>query len=162
MLSFFAWWNEIYIFNTCILQVLDVSLKSGADEKAKNALTRVIVTRADVDIPKIKEEYKNKYGVHVTEAIEEKVNGNYKDFLLTLLARGDWLKKRTVFFSMFCFQIHLPFCVIVFYSACFSIMIIVLLYTFCNIFLSCVCYCFWTCFLTWSFFQLLKLLIEFV
>lgn len=71
-----------------MLQALDEALKSGADEKTKDALTRVIVTRADVDIQKIKEEYHRKYGVHISDKIEDIVNGNYKDFLLTLLARG--------------------------------------------------------------------------
>lgn len=73
---------------TYFSKALDEALKSSADEKTKDALTRVIVTRADVDIQKIKEEYHRKYGVHILDKIEDIVNGNYKDFLLTLLARG--------------------------------------------------------------------------
>lgn len=54
----------------------------------KKALTRVIVTRADTDMKEIKEEYNKQYGVSLSEKIEDTSNGNYKDFLLTLIARG--------------------------------------------------------------------------
>lgn len=58
------------------------------DKNIKKGLTRVIVTRADADMKEIKEEYQNLYGVSLTEKIEATANGNYKDFLLTLAARG--------------------------------------------------------------------------
>ncbi|KAM7509065.1 hypothetical protein LguiA_019518 [Lonicera macranthoides] len=68
-------------------KVLEGVFKNGIDDK--EALSRVIVTRADVDIKKIKEEYHKSYGVELTKKIEDTVNGNYRDFLLTLVARGD-------------------------------------------------------------------------
>ncbi|KAK3032731.1 hypothetical protein RJ639_036915 [Escallonia herrerae] len=69
--------------------VLDSALKDGADETTREALTRVIVTEANnVDMKKIKEEYHQKYGVDLSEKISDVANGNYRDFLLTLVARG--------------------------------------------------------------------------
>lgn len=68
-------------------QVLDAALRDNAHKSTKKALTRVIVTRADTDIEEINEEYQNQYGVSLTEKIVETVNGNYKDFLLTLISR---------------------------------------------------------------------------
>ncbi|KAL3829786.1 hypothetical protein ACJIZ3_018588 [Penstemon smallii] len=70
-------------------QVLDESLKYNVDEISKESVSRVIVTRADVDMKQIKEAYHTKYGLHLSKKIEDVANGNYKDFLLTLLARGD-------------------------------------------------------------------------
>lgn len=70
-------------------QVLGAAFQNDADEHAKEALTRVIVTRADDDMKEIKEEYQKKYGVSLSKKIEDAVNGNYKDFLLTLIARGE-------------------------------------------------------------------------
>lgn len=69
-------------------KVLDAALASEADENTREGLTRVIVTRVDVDIKSIEEEYHNKYGATVSEKIEATTNGNFKDFLLTLIARG--------------------------------------------------------------------------
>ncbi|KAL0379825.1 UNVERIFIED_CONTAM: Annexin D4 [Sesamum angustifolium] len=68
--------------------VLDASLGYNVDEISKEALSRVIVTRADADMKQIKEEYHGKYGVSLGKKIEEVANGNYRDFLLTLIARS--------------------------------------------------------------------------
>ena len=68
-------------------QVLELSLRNDVDKNTKKGLTRVIVTRADTDMKLIKEEYQNHYGVSLSNKIEETANGNYKDFLLTLVAR---------------------------------------------------------------------------
>lgn len=59
------------------------------DEITKEAVTRVIVTRADVDMKQIKQEYLKKYGAQLPNKVEDVANGNYRDLLLTLLARGD-------------------------------------------------------------------------
>lgn len=69
------------------IKVLDAAMSPGADENTKEGLTRVIVTRADHDMKVITEEYHKKNGVTLTERIEQMANGNFKDFLLTLLAR---------------------------------------------------------------------------
>ncbi|ONK58347.1 uncharacterized protein A4U43_C09F11270 [Asparagus officinalis] len=53
----------------------------GTDE---GSLTRAIVTRAEVDMKKIKEEYK-KYGVSINDDISGDTSGDYKNFLLTLV-----------------------------------------------------------------------------
>lgn len=67
---------------------MNTALKRGVDKNTKKALTRVIVTRADTDMKEIKEEYNKLYGVSLSKKIEDTANGNYKDFLLTLIARG--------------------------------------------------------------------------
>uniref|UniRef100_A0A2N9EI85 Annexin n=1 Tax=Fagus sylvatica TaxID=28930 RepID=A0A2N9EI85_FAGSY len=69
-------------------KVLDTALTKDADKKIKKALTRVIVTRADTDMKEIKEEYNSQFGAPLSKKIEDTTNGNYKDFLLTLIARG--------------------------------------------------------------------------
>ncbi|XP_068659872.1 annexin D4-like [Aristolochia californica] len=68
-------------------KVLAKALSEDADETAKKALTRVVVTRAVVDLKEIKEEYNKIYGVSVVDKVAEVTSGNYKDFLLALIAR---------------------------------------------------------------------------
>ncbi|PSS09939.1 Annexin like [Actinidia chinensis var. chinensis] len=74
---------------TYFVKVLDEAINPDADENTKEGLTRVIVTRADVDMKAIKEEYHKQNGITLIEKIEHMANGNFKDFLLTLLARGE-------------------------------------------------------------------------
>ncbi|KAK9912896.1 hypothetical protein M0R45_036729 [Rubus argutus] len=73
---------------TYFSKVLEVALRNDVDKNTKKGLTRVIVTRADIDMKQIKEEYQNQYGDSLSNKIEETANGNYKDFLLTLVARA--------------------------------------------------------------------------
>ncbi|GAB4827839.1 hypothetical protein Ancab_034724 [Ancistrocladus abbreviatus] len=70
-------------------EVLDAALKEGADESTQAALTRVIVSQADASLKDIKAEYYKQHGVHLSERIEDRVLGNYGDFLLALVSRGD-------------------------------------------------------------------------
>ncbi|XP_043699351.1 annexin D4-like [Telopea speciosissima] len=74
---------------TYFSKVLNAAMKSGADEKTKVALSRVIVTRADYDMKEIKEEYHKENGFSLSQKINETTHGNYKDFLLNLIERGD-------------------------------------------------------------------------
>ncbi|CAK9154074.1 unnamed protein product [Ilex paraguariensis] len=74
---------------TYFSKVLDDALKTSVDEITKETVTRVIVTRADADMKQIKEEYHQKYGATLSKKIEDVANGNYREFLLTLVARGD-------------------------------------------------------------------------
>lgn len=53
----------------------------GTDEES---LTRAIVTRAEVDMKKIKEEYK-RYGTSINDDIKGDTSGDYEKFLLTLV-----------------------------------------------------------------------------
>ncbi|XP_058766565.1 annexin D4 [Vicia villosa] len=69
-------------------KVLDASLKIDVDKNVKKSLTRVVITRADIDMKEIKTEYQKLYGVSLPHKIEETAKGNYKDFLLTLITRG--------------------------------------------------------------------------
>ncbi|KAF8398265.1 hypothetical protein HHK36_017192 [Tetracentron sinense] len=78
-----------FYINIFAFQVLEMALKGGVDENTKEALTRVIVTQADGGMKEIKEEYHKQYGVSLSQKIQETTYGNYKDFLLTLVARGN-------------------------------------------------------------------------
>lgn len=80
--------DDEYALDECD-QILEGSLRMSADERGKEAVTRVIVTRADVDLNLIKEDYLRKCGVSLPNKIQEVTNGNYRDFLLTLTARGE-------------------------------------------------------------------------
>lgn len=70
------------------VQILDASLRFGVDEAARDSVTRVIITRADEDMKHIKQEFKTKYGVALSDRIEEVANGSYKELLLTLVAKS--------------------------------------------------------------------------
>ena len=80
-------WPLWMTFFNSFPQVLEEALRNDVDKNTKKGLTRVIVTRADTDMKQIKEEYQNQYGVSLSSKIEKTANGNYKDFLLTLVAR---------------------------------------------------------------------------
>lgn len=62
--------------------VRDALLKKGRDE---DALTRVIVTRAERNLGEIKELYYKRNSVNLEHAIAKATRGDYKTFLLTLL-----------------------------------------------------------------------------
>ena len=64
-------------------------MKSNADEIAKEALTRVIVTQAGVDMKLIEDDYNKKYGANLLKKIQERAKGNYREFLLALAAIAD-------------------------------------------------------------------------
>ncbi|KAI3781262.1 hypothetical protein L2E82_11271 [Cichorium intybus] len=70
-------------------KVMEEAMVKEADENTREGLTRVIVTRADVDMKYIKEDYGHKYAITLSERITVATNGNYKDFLLTLIAREE-------------------------------------------------------------------------
>lgn len=60
--------------------------KLGTDE---TALTRVIVTQAEVHMERIKEEYVRRNGITLDSTISGDTSGDYKKFLLALLGHGD-------------------------------------------------------------------------
>ncbi|KAA8519142.1 hypothetical protein F0562_013384 [Nyssa sinensis] len=60
--------------------------KRGTDE---DALTRVIVTRAEKDLNEIKELYYKRNSVSLDHAVAKHTSGDYKAFLLTLLGKED-------------------------------------------------------------------------
>ncbi|KAF5729312.1 putative annexin [Tripterygium wilfordii] len=68
-------------------KVLDAALKVDVHKHAKKGLTRVVVTRADVDMKVIKEEFNKLYGIPLSKKVEDLARGSYKDLILTLLAR---------------------------------------------------------------------------
>ncbi|CAA7027166.1 unnamed protein product [Microthlaspi erraticum] len=59
--------------------------KLGTDEWA---LTRVVTTRAEVDMERIKEEYLRRNNVPLDRAIAKDTSGDYQDMLLALLGHG--------------------------------------------------------------------------
>ncbi|XP_028769992.1 annexin-like protein RJ4 isoform X1 [Neltuma alba] len=60
--------------------------KTGTDE---DALTRVIVSRAEKDMREIKELYYKRNSVHLEQAVAKDISGDYKNFLLALLGKED-------------------------------------------------------------------------
>ncbi|WOG84258.1 hypothetical protein DCAR_0103440 [Daucus carota subsp. sativus] len=68
-------------------KVLRTAIKQkGTDE---DALTRVIVTRAEVDLEEIKDLYYKRNSVTLENAVAKETSGHYKAFLLTLLGKQD-------------------------------------------------------------------------
>ncbi|KAG6421816.1 hypothetical protein SASPL_118373 [Salvia splendens] len=74
---------------TYFAKILEASLRCNVDELTKEAVSRVIVTRADEDMKQIREEFHRQFGIDLGKKIEDVANGNYRDFLLTLVARSD-------------------------------------------------------------------------
>ncbi|XP_072961801.1 annexin D4-like [Typha angustifolia] len=68
-------------------QVIDISFKKDADKRAKDALTRVIVSRSDVDMEEIREAYQKQYGAKLEDMIAKNTHGHYKDALLSLVGQ---------------------------------------------------------------------------
>ncbi|KDP40510.1 hypothetical protein JCGZ_24509 [Jatropha curcas] len=68
-------------------KVVDEAMRNDADHQTKMGLTRVIVSRADVDLKEIDEDYNKLYGIALSKKINETANGNYRDFLLALITR---------------------------------------------------------------------------
>ncbi|GAB2229732.1 hypothetical protein Droror1_Dr00013984 [Drosera rotundifolia] len=60
--------------------------KMGTDEWA---LTRVITTRAEADMQRIKEEYYRRNSIPLEKAIAEDTHGDYEDMLLALIGHQD-------------------------------------------------------------------------
>ncbi|GMY17274.1 annexin D1 [Fagus crenata] len=60
--------------------------KRGTDE---GALTRVVTTRAEIDMKLIKDEYHRRNSVPLDRAIAKDTNGDYEDMLLALIGHGD-------------------------------------------------------------------------
>lgn len=94
----FAWVRQnlccsvLYLKDICSLldhifvhpcQVIRTSIDGlGTDE---DSLTRVIVTRAEIDMMKVKEEYFKQNNGCLDKAVAFDTSGNYKDFLMILL-----------------------------------------------------------------------------
>lgn len=51
----------------------------------ESTLTRVIVTRAEIDMQYIKAEYHKKYGKSLNDAVHSETSRHYRMFLLELL-----------------------------------------------------------------------------
>ncbi|KAJ7956828.1 Annexin [Quillaja saponaria] len=60
--------------------------KLGTDEWA---LTRVVVTRAEIDMQRIKEEYQRRNSIPLDRAIAKDTSGDYENMLLALIGHGD-------------------------------------------------------------------------
>ena len=58
----------------------------GTDEEA---LTGVIVTRAEKDLKDIAEIYYKRNSVHLEHAVAKETSGDYRRFLLTLMGKED-------------------------------------------------------------------------
>lgn len=60
--------------------------KTGTDEWT---LTRVVTTRAEVDLQRIAEEYQRRNSVPLDRAIANDTSGDYQNILLALIGRDD-------------------------------------------------------------------------
>ncbi|CAH2043421.1 unnamed protein product [Thlaspi arvense] len=60
--------------------------KMGTDEWG---LTRVVTTRTEVDMERIKEEYQRRNSIPLDRAIAKDTSGDYEDMLVALLGHGD-------------------------------------------------------------------------
>lgn len=70
-----------------VLKIIRNAIKgAGTDE---DALTRVIVTRAEKDLKVIKEVYYKRNSVTLEQAVAKDTSGDYNAFLLTLLGKAD-------------------------------------------------------------------------
>lgn len=70
-----------------VLQVLRNAFKRvGTDE---DAVTRVIVTRAEKDLRHIAEFYRTRNNVPLDQEVDKETRGDYEKFLLALLGRKD-------------------------------------------------------------------------
>ena len=66
----------------CCQVIKDSIVKLGID---KDSLTRAIVTRAEMDLMKVREQYQNVYKTSLDDDVINDTSGDYKDFLMTLL-----------------------------------------------------------------------------
>ncbi|XP_062181650.1 annexin D4-like [Phragmites australis] len=69
-------------------QVIEEALRDGADNHGKDALSRVAVTRSDVDMDEIRAAYHEQFGAKLEDAIAAKAHGHYRDALLSLVGAG--------------------------------------------------------------------------
>ncbi|KAF3326181.1 annexin D4-like protein [Carex littledalei] len=68
-------------------EAINNAFKEGADKQSKIALTRVIISRADVDMEVIKETYHKQFGIKLEDMITKNTHGHYKDALLSLVGK---------------------------------------------------------------------------
>ena len=79
--------NTKNCYSESIMQVLRNAMESvGTDEEA---LTRVIVTRAEKDLKQINEVYYKRNSVHLENVVAKETSEEYKKFLLTLMGKED-------------------------------------------------------------------------
>lgn len=64
--------------------VRDSIVGFGTDE---DSLTRAIVTRAEIDLLKVKDEYASLYKSSLDDGVTGDTSGDYREFLMTLLGR---------------------------------------------------------------------------
>ena len=70
------------------MQVVRNSINRVGTEE--DALSRVIVTRAEKDLKEMKDVYLEKNGRSLDDAVASETTGDYKAFLLTLLGNQDY------------------------------------------------------------------------
>ncbi|CAN6444113.1 unnamed protein product [Victoria cruziana] len=79
--------RSIYAPHNYYEKVLRLSVNKGTDE---DALTRVIVTRAEFDLKHIQEEYFKRSSITLDQVVAKKTSGDYREFLLALLGTGKY------------------------------------------------------------------------
>ncbi|KAL0928994.1 hypothetical protein M5K25_000933 [Dendrobium thyrsiflorum] len=66
-------------------KLINKALKDGADNDSKEALSRVILSRSDVDIEEIKEEYLKIHGTKLEDVLKKFTHGVYRDALVSFV-----------------------------------------------------------------------------
>ncbi|KAI5018135.1 hypothetical protein ZWY2020_043023 [Hordeum vulgare] len=66
-------------------QVMAAALREGADHHGKEALSRVAVTRSDVDMDGIRAAYQEQFGAKLEDAVAGSAHGHFKDALVSLI-----------------------------------------------------------------------------
>jgi hypothetical protein len=75
-----------FLFSSVDQQVVRDSIVGfGTDE---DSLNRAIVTRAEIDLLKVRFEYANMYKSSLDDDVIGDTSGDYMEFLLTLLGKG--------------------------------------------------------------------------
>lgn len=80
-------WRKQVVFG---IQVIDKAFNE-AHKAGKDALSRVIVSRADVDMEEIKKAYQEQYNAKLEDMIVKSTHGNYREALLSLVKNWDHL-----------------------------------------------------------------------
>lgn len=76
----------LFLFIHIYQQVIRDSIVGlGTDE---DSLNRGIVTRAEIDLSKVRFEYANMFKTNIDDDVIGDTSGDYKEFLLTLLGKG--------------------------------------------------------------------------
>lgn len=74
---------------TYFSKLINQALQDGADKNTKEALSRVVVSRSEIDMMEIRDEYHKHYGTPLEDAIAARTHGNFRDSLISMVSGAD-------------------------------------------------------------------------